>query len=86
VESVLDIELLDVSGTNVDSPNDEIGSREQREEVPHQEIDISTTNYQVITEPTPDALISPKTLPPAEKEPEVRPSEHKEEVQEPSIE
>jgi hypothetical protein len=58
VKSVLDTELLDVPETQVDSPKDEPGSSEQEEEVPQQEIDISTVDYQVSTEPTPDASIS----------------------------
>jgi hypothetical protein len=86
VESVLDTELLDVPGTQVDSPKDELGSGEQEEEVPQQEIDISTVDYQVSTEPAPDASISAGTLPPDEKQPEAKLSEHTEEVQEPSLE
>jgi hypothetical protein len=86
VESVLDTELLNVPGTQVDIPKDELGSGEQEEEVPQQEIDISTADYQVSTKPTPDASISAGTLPPDEKQPEVGPSEHTEEVQEPSLE
>jgi hypothetical protein len=59
---------------------------EEKEEAPQQKIDISTTDYQVSTEPTPDASISTGTQPPDEKQIEVRPSEHMEEVQEPSLE
>jgi hypothetical protein len=70
----------------VDSPKDEPGSGEQKEEAPQQEIDISTTDYQVSTEPTPDASISIGTQLPDEKQTEARPSEHMEEVQEPSLE
>jgi hypothetical protein len=43
-------------------------------------------DYQVSTEPTPDASISTGTQPPDEKQTEVGPSEHMEEVQEPSLE
>jgi hypothetical protein len=62
--------------TQVDSPKDEPGSGEHKEEVPQQEIDISTTDYQVSTEPTPNASILAGTLPPDEKQPEVELSEH----------
>jgi hypothetical protein len=58
VKSVLDTELLDVPETQVDILKDELGSGEQEEEVPQQEIDISTVDYQVSTEPAPDASIS----------------------------
>jgi hypothetical protein len=70
----------------VDIPKDERGSGEQEEEIPQQETDISTTNYQVSTEPTPDASISNDTLPTDEKQPEAEISEHTEEVQEPNLE
>jgi hypothetical protein len=70
----------------VDSPKDDLGSGKQEEEVPQREIDISIANYQVSTEPTPDASISVSTLPPDEQQPEVEPSKHTEEVQEPGLE
>jgi hypothetical protein len=86
VKSVLDTELLDTPGTQVDSPKDELGSGEQEEEIPQQEIDISTTDYQVSTEPAPDSSILASTLPPDEKQPEAELLGHTEEVQEPSLE
>jgi hypothetical protein len=49
VESVLDTELPNAPDTQVDSPKDELGSGEQKEEAPWKEIDISTTDYQVST-------------------------------------
>jgi hypothetical protein len=61
VESVLDTKLPDASETQEDSPKDEPGSGEQKEEAPQLEINISTTNNQVSTEPTPDASISIRT-------------------------
>jgi hypothetical protein len=69
----------------VDSPRDEPGSGEQKEEAPQQEISVSTTDYQVSTEPTPNTSISIDTQLPDEKQTEVGPSEHMEEVQEPSL-
>jgi hypothetical protein len=60
----------------VDSPKDELGSGEQEEEVPQQEIDISTVDYQVSTEPAPDASISAGTLPPMRNNQRPEPSEH----------
>jgi hypothetical protein len=45
---------------------DEARLGEQKEEAPQQEIDISTTDYQVSIEPTPDASISTDTQPPDE--------------------
>jgi hypothetical protein len=68
------------------SSRDELGSGEQGEEIPQQEIDISTTDYQVSTEPAPDSSILASTLPPDEKQPEAEPSGHTKEVQEPSLE
>jgi hypothetical protein len=38
----------------VDSPKDELELGEQEEEIPQQEADISTIDYQVSTEPAPD--------------------------------
>jgi hypothetical protein len=70
----------------VDIPKVDLGSGEQEEEVPQQEIDISIVDYQVSTEPTPDASISASTLPPNEQQPKVEPSEHTKEVQEPNLE
>jgi hypothetical protein len=68
VESVLDTKLLDVPETQKDSPTDEPGSGEQKEEAPQQEINISTADYQVSIEPTPNASISTDTHPPDEKQ------------------
>jgi hypothetical protein len=70
----------------VDISKDELGLGEQEEEVPQQEIDISTTDYQVSTKPSPDASILASTLPLDEKQPKAKISEHMEEVQEPILE
>jgi hypothetical protein len=70
----------------LDSPKGELGLGEQQEEFSQPEIDISTTNYQVSFDPSPDDSISDGTLPPDEKQPEFEPSEHMEEVQEPILE
>jgi hypothetical protein len=86
VKSVLETELLDVLETQVDSLKDDLGLGEQKEEVQHQEIDISTVDYQVSTKLAPNASISVCTLPFDEKKPEAGPSEHTKEVQEPSPE
>jgi hypothetical protein len=86
VESALDTEPLDIPGTPMDNSRDELGSGEQEEEIPQQEIDISTVDYQVSTEPAPDSSVLASTLPPDEKQPEVEPSGHIEEVQEPNLE
>jgi hypothetical protein len=58
----------------------------QNKESPQQEIEVSTTDYKVSTKPTLDALISIGTQLPNEKQTEAGPSEHMEEVQEPSLE
>jgi hypothetical protein len=84
--SVLELELTDAPKTQEDSPKDELGSDEQKEEAPQQEIDISMTDYQVSTEHTPDTSISIGTQLLDEKNTKLRPSEHMEEVQEPSLE
>jgi hypothetical protein len=86
IESVLDTELPNAPETQADSPKDEPGSGEQKEEAPQQEINVSMTDDQVSTEPTPDASISIGTQLPDERQTEVGPSEHREEVQEPSLE
>jgi hypothetical protein len=70
VKSILDTELVDVLGTQADSLKDELGAREQEEEFPHKEINISTADYQVSIDPSPDTLISASTLPSDEKQPE----------------
>jgi hypothetical protein len=64
---------------------DELGSRGQKEEVPQQEIDTTTTDYQVSTEPTPGASVLANTSPADEKQNEAEPSRHMEEVQEPIL-
>jgi hypothetical protein len=86
VESVLDTQLPNAPETQADSPKDEPGSGEQKEEAPQQEIGVSMAKDQVSTEPTPDASISIGTQTPDERQTEVGPSEHREEVQEPSLE
>jgi hypothetical protein len=82
VKSVIDTELLDVPEAQMDNLTDEPGLCEQKEEAPQQEIDISTTDYQVSTKPTPNDSISTGTQPLDEKKPESVPSKHMEEVQE----
>jgi hypothetical protein len=57
VESFLDTELSDAPKIQADSLKDKPELGEQKEEAPQQEIDISTTNYQVSIKPTPDASI-----------------------------
>jgi hypothetical protein len=86
VKSVLDTELLDVPKNQMDRPMDKPGLGDQKEEVPQQEINISTIDYQVSTEPIPDSSISIGTQPFDRKQPEAGPLEHMEEVQEPSLE
>jgi hypothetical protein len=66
--------LLDLSGTPKDSSKDELGSGGQKEEVQQQEIDTSTTDYQVSTEPTPGSSILVDTSPTDEQQMEVEPS------------
>jgi hypothetical protein len=70
----------------VDSPKDELGSAKQGEEIPEQEIGISTTNYQVSIEPSPDSSILASNLPLDEQQLEAKLSGHMEEVQEPNLE
>jgi hypothetical protein len=57
----------------MDSSRDELGLGEQEEEIPQQEIDISTDDYQVGTEPSPDSSVLVGTLPSDEKQPEAEP-------------
>jgi hypothetical protein len=70
----------------MDNSRDELGSGGQKEEVPQQEIDTSTTDYQVSTEPIPGSSILVDTSPVDEQQMEVEPSEHMKEVQEPILE
>jgi hypothetical protein len=70
----------------VDISKDELGLGEQEEEVPQQEIDISTTDYQLSTKPSPNASILSSTLPLDEQQLEAKISKHMEEVQEPILE
>jgi hypothetical protein len=67
VKSVLNTELLEAPETQKDIPTDKPGSGEQKEEAPHQEIDISTIDYQVRIEPTLDTSILTGTKPPDKK-------------------
>jgi hypothetical protein len=67
VESALDDAPIDILGTLMDSLRDDLGSGEQGEEIPQQEIDISTTNYQLSTKPSPNSSIFSSALPPDEK-------------------
>jgi hypothetical protein len=73
VKSVLEIEILNGTGTQVDSLKDEIGLGEQEEEVPQREINISTFDYQVSVELAPDASILVGTLPPNEQQTKAEP-------------
>jgi hypothetical protein len=86
VESVLDTELLNVPKTQVDNPKDDPGLVEQNEEAPQQQINVSMDDDQVSIKTTPDASISIDTQLLNERKIEFRPSEDKEEVQEPSLE
>jgi hypothetical protein len=76
VESSLDTEPLDTPRIPMDKLRDELGSGEQGEEIPQQEIDISTADYQVSIELAPDSSILASTLPPDEKQPEAKLSGH----------
>lgn len=86
VEIVLDTELPNALETQADSPKDELGSDEPKEGAPQQEIGVSMANDQISIEPTLDASISIGTQTPDERQTEVGPSEHREEVREPSLE
>jgi hypothetical protein len=86
VECVLDIELLDLSRNPKDNSRDELGSYGQKEEVQKQEIDTSTTDDQVSTEPTPGSSSLANASPTDEQQMEVEPSEHMKQVQEPTVE
>jgi hypothetical protein len=76
VESDLDTELLNFPGTPMDNSRDEMGSGGQKQEVPQQEIDTSTVDYKVSTEPIPDSLISVEASLDDEKQMEEEPSRH----------
>jgi hypothetical protein len=80
VESALDAEPLKLSGIAMYGSMDEPGSLEQEGKITQQEIDISTVDYQVSTEPAPDSSVLTSTIPPDEKQPEVEPSRHTKEV------
>jgi hypothetical protein len=72
----LDAEPLDTPGIPMDISMDEIGSSEQGEEIPQQEISISIVDYQVSTKHTPNSSILSINLPLDEKQPEVETSRH----------
>jgi hypothetical protein len=55
--------------TQMDSSKDELGSGEQEGEIPQQEINILTVDYQVSTELAHDSSILANTLPLDEKQP-----------------
>jgi hypothetical protein len=78
VESVLDTDLLDLSGTPIVILRDDLGSGGQKEEIPQQEIGTSTTDFQVSIEPTPGSSVLVDTLPSDEKQRKVEPSGHME--------
>jgi hypothetical protein len=67
VESVLDTEILEFLGTPIESYRDELGSGGYKEEIPQQEIDTSTGDYQVSTKPTFGSLVLIDTSPANEK-------------------
>jgi hypothetical protein len=75
-----------VSETQADSLKDEPGLGEPKEESPQQEINISMVDEKVSTETILDASISIGTQTLDEKQIEVGPSEHNEEVPEPNLE
>jgi hypothetical protein len=85
VESSLDIDPLDILATPMEILRDELGSSEQEEEIPQQEIIISIANYQVSIKLSPNFLVLASTSPPNDQQPEVEPSGHIEEVQEPIL-
>jgi hypothetical protein len=70
----------------MENSRDDMGLGGQKEEVPQQEIDTSTTNYQVSTRPILDSSILVDTPPTNEKQTEAGPSGHMEEIQEPILE
>jgi hypothetical protein len=70
----------------MDISRDEMGSGGQKKEVPQQEIDTLTTDYQVSTKPTLGASVLADTSPDDEKQMKTEPSGHMEEVQEPILE
>lgn len=70
----------------MENSRDEIGLGGQKEEVPQQEIDTSTVDYQVSVRPIPRYSISAYTSPVDEEKMEFEPSKHIEEVQEPILE
>jgi hypothetical protein len=82
VESVLDTELLDLPRNPIYRSRDELGSGGQKEGIPQLEIDTSTADYQVSTEPTPGSSFLVDTSPFDEKQTEVKPLGHMEEAQE----
>jgi hypothetical protein len=57
VDSVLDTKLPNALETQEDNPKDEPRPREQKEEAPQQEINVSTTDNQVSNDPTLNASI-----------------------------
>jgi hypothetical protein len=85
VESDLDIDPLDILVTPMEILRDELGSREQEEEIPQQEIIISIANYQVSIKLSPNLSVLASTSAPNDQQPEVEPSRHIEEVQEPIL-
>jgi hypothetical protein len=76
VESTLDTEFLDLSGTLKDNSRDELGSGEQEEELQQLEIDTSTVDHQVSVEPVTVSPIKVDTPPADEHQMKVEPLEH----------
>jgi hypothetical protein len=73
-------------GTPKDSSRDELGPGCQKEEVQQQDIDTSTTDYQISIEPTPGSSILVDTSSSDEQQTKFEPLEHMKEVQEPILE
>jgi hypothetical protein len=84
VESVLDTEILDMSGTPKTISRDELGSGDQKKKFHSNEINISTVDYQVSTEPTLGSSVLADTLPADEKQLEAEPSRHYKRFRNPS--
>jgi hypothetical protein len=65
---------------------DYLGSRGQKEETPQQEIDTSTSDYQLISKPYPGCSFLFDTLPFDEQQTNIDPLRHMEEAQQPILE
>jgi hypothetical protein len=56
------MDTLDTPDIPMDNSRDELESGKKTKEIPQLEFDISTVNYQVSTEPTPDSSILASNL------------------------